>query len=65
MISVRSRGNGELERRALEGSQEGIGGETGEEQKRSRRGVGEELGWGMRYAGGEQDVSRGKSNELI
>ena len=54
MISMRSRGNGELERRALEGSQEGIGGETGEE-----------LGWGMRYAGGEQDVRRGKSNELI
>ena len=48
MISVRSRGNGELEKRELEGSQEGIGGETGEEQKRSRRGVGEELGWGMR-----------------
>ena len=54
MISMRSRGNGELERRELEGSQEGIGGETGEE-----------LGWGMRYAGGEQDVRRGKSNELI
>ena len=47
MISVRIRGNGELERRALEGSQEGIGGETGEE-----------LGWGMRKAGCEQDVSR-------
>lgn len=54
MISVRSRGNGELERRELEGSQERFGGETGEE-----------LGWGMRYAGGEQDVRRGKSNELI
>ena len=37
MISVRIRGNGELERRELEGSQEGFGGETEEE-----------LGWGMR-----------------
>ena len=54
MISVRSRGKGELKRRELEGSQEGIGGETGEE-----------LGWGMRYAGGEQDVRRGMGNELI
>ena len=54
MISVQNRGNGELGRRELEGSQEGIGGETEEE-----------LGWGMRYAGGEQDVRRGKSNELI
>ena len=54
MISVQNRRNRELKRRALEGSQEGIGGETGEE-----------LGWGMRYAGGEQDVSRGKSNELV
>ena len=37
MISVQNRGNGELERGEFEGSQEGIGGETGEE-----------LGWGMR-----------------
>ena len=35
MISVQNRGNGELKKRELEGSQEGIGGETGEEQKRS------------------------------
>ena len=39
MISVQNRGNGELKRRELEGSQEGIGGETGGNWRRDRRGV--------------------------